>query len=409
MARNKKKPQADDIEERWREVQEAAGEGARGGSVWRVDERGDLEYLDKHTMAELEDPLELLRDRYGGGRYRVQLRDEDGKYMAGTRTEFRIAGAPKRIDPAQEEKEEKLERINARLEELQAKGGGDSSALIMVELIRQQGELMRDLRNPPHGAQEVNPLELTVSLISSVTSTFGPLVERFLESREREPDTMSRLEELTVLMELAQNMGGNREPRDGFGVLAKTLGEPIAKLVDASVGGGGAPAMHPNPPAAAGQPAAPGGGATVPANRPPWYPYVAPIVPNALRWAAKGKDPMLRADFIVDELEDEQLGPVHQVVSAPNFAAEFFQAFPQAQQYREWFLALFEGIRGAILSPDELEALEAAQAVTEPPPELGTRSSSSSDDDAQEETGAPDPDDPAGVAPGTVEDRFKTP
>lgn len=406
MAKKKKADtQTDDgTLERWYEILEAHGQGSRGITIWRKLPNGKQQWLANVQVHEMDEPEELLADRFGGGTYVAVLRDENSRYMKGTRAEFDIAGPPKKLEPDDDEREEAIDELRDRIEELGRRKGDESSALILVELIRQQGELMRDLRNPPAGANQVNPLELTTTLITNVAQTFGPLVERFLDSREREPDTMSRLEELTVLMELAGKMGG-KEPSDGFGVLAKTLGEPIAKLVEARTEG-----PQPNPPGGA-RPSTTTPGNDM-ANRPKWYPFLNPIMPSALRWAQGGKDPQLRGEFILDELTDEQLGPVYEILTSDTFLEEFYATYPDARAHQEWFGIVFRTIVAGIVPPDEQEADDGHQAEpagapsSEPPSsaergavEVGTSapaapSSSSSDTDD--------------VAPGELEPRFRS-
>lgn len=346
LGRSKEQKAADDnAETLWRGILEASGEGAGSVAVWRKETGKERDYLGLATVEEMShDAPEVLRARWGGGKYVIQLKDDAGKYLAGTRAHFSIAGAPK--DP-NDEKAAELERVTKELEELRGGGARDqNTALIMVELIRQQSELMRELHKPKAGPD-------MAAIITAVGTVAAPVLTAILELiRDRKGDdngAMNRLEELQTLMELAKGMGGG--PQDGLGMLAQTLGKPIAQLVDAHVGGNGGAAgalpsgARPNPPT---------GGDTV--ARPPWYNFVRPVIDQALRWAAAGKDPAFRAEFVVDELTDEQLEPVRDILTSEGFPALFYEHFPQARPHAEWFDVFFSEMVDNIVPVAELEA-----------------------------------------------------
>lgn len=336
MARQRRSKADETAENAWLEILEAAGEGSGSVGVWRKLANGERDYLGTATVEEMRhDTLEVIRERWGGGKFVVQLKDDAGKFMAGTRSHFQIAGPAK--DPnATPTVDPKLEALEKKLEEL-SKGAGPET-MVMVELIRQMGELRKPVESPKGDS--------VADILKALSPLLAPLLAKLLESKDPAPGPMDRLEELTQLMELAKGMQG---PQDGIAALAKPLAEPIGKLLSAHAEGAPAAAngAQPNPQET---PVADG--------RPPWYNFLAPIVPQALRWATTGKDVAFRADFIVDELADEQLGPVHATLTSPGFREAFYTHFPEAVPHVAWFDALFQRIVYNIMDEDEIAAAE---------------------------------------------------
>ena len=344
-----KETRSEEAQRKWKEIRERDGDTIGSCSVFRLVQGKREEQLGNVSVDDLgDDPYELLRERWGGGEYVVSTRDEGGAYMAGSRVHYHLAGPPR--DPDAVEKESELARIEKRLEKM-ADGGGKDSA-VMVELIRQSA------KQPP--ATDFAPLVTAIGVV--LAPVLAALVKRpELPEPPPPPATMlEQVETMTAMLTLAREMN---PPQDGIAGLAKTMGEPIAKLVDAHLSGDkgvapgqGAPGSQPN--------------AEAGVSRPGWYSFLAPIVPQAMRWAAGNKDPELRGDFIIDELADEQLGPVRRVLVDPAFRDEFFREFPEAQAHVEWFDVLFRRIVSGILTPEELEAAAELERRTGPPAEL---------------------------------------
>lgn len=338
-----KETRSEEAQRKWQEIRERDGDMIGTCSVFRIVQGKREEQLGNVSVDDLgDDPYELLRERWGGGEYVVCTRNEAGVYMAGTRVHYHLAGAPK--DPKAVEKDGELERLEKRLEKL-AEGGSKDSA-VMVELIRQSS------KRPP--ATDFAPI------ITAVGTMLAPVLAALVkrpdppEPPPPPPTALEQIETLGAVLTLAREMN---PPADGIAGLAKTMGEPIAKLVDAHLSGdkglapgAGAPAQPPN--------------AEAGVARPGWYQFLSPIVPQALRWAGAEKDAELRGDFIIDELRDDQLGPVYRVLVDPAFRDEFFREFPEAQPHAEWFDVLFRRIVSGIVPPEELEAAEELERET---------------------------------------------
>ena len=334
----KKKDETDTAESGWRSILEASGELAGSVVVKRATPGQKEKYLGLATVEEMRDhTYETLMARYGGGDYVIQLRTHAGEFIAGSRSHFSIEGLP--IDPAKAARRTEIEELEEKLEKAREGDHGDKE--IQLELMRQNHEL----RTPPQrdGLAEI---------LTALAPLLAPIIEGLMNRKDPPPppSSMERLEELTTLMDLAKGMQG---PTDGIGSLVKTMGEPIAKLLTAHAEG-----QTPN-----GQPNAPKTEPEGAVARPAWYQFVAPIVPQAIRWATAGKDVVFRADFIVDELTDEQLGPVHAALTAPGFRDEFYAHFPDAVPHVAWLDALFARIVYGIMDEAELEAAEKADAA----------------------------------------------
>ena len=192
-------------------------------------------------------------------------------------------------------------------------------------------------------------MEMALGFMTAMQAANAPLLAAVLESKSQGP--AESIQMLTAVMELAQNMGGDG---GGIGSLAKTMAEPLAKLVDAHLAQQIAPPGQPQPETAV--------------QRPPWYPHLAPILPALMQWAQANKDPGLRADLVLDELRDEQLAPVFSQLTAEGFTAEFYQHVPEARAFQEWFGAFFAGMISGITPEHGEPDPDAVEVGTGEPP-----------------------------------------
>lgn len=330
---------AEQTQEAWGRIRDEAGEGVGSCSVFRlIDGKRDV-HVGNVSVEEIDsDPHAALRRRWGGGDFLVVLRDSGGTYVKGARVRFHLEGKPK-VESGDDAKSAELEALERRIDEL-TKGGGNME--LLVTLIQEQGRLTRELVKP----QPKDDSGGMVAILGALTPLFQPIIEKMLE-KPAPQGTMERLEELQQLMTLAQTMQG---PQDGIGVLAKTLGEPIAKLVEARTGAGGAPENGQQPPPTGAE------------NVAPWRKLIDSNFPRALEWAKIQADPSACGDRLLEEVPDAALGPVYEALSHPEFGERFFAAYPAAQPFREWFEVLFRRIASGI----EFEELEESASAPEP-------------------------------------------
>lgn len=306
--------------------------------LWRMEVRKEAEYLGQIPLVDLVDnPLEVVRERHGGGRYKMRFCKKGGTFLKGTQN-FRVAG------PAKSDEDEEDERF-ARLEALlEGKNGssGDGTNVLILEMIRQQGE---NARAAAEGKGGSNVAELLLALTPLLT----PLVTALLEKNSSDP-----LEQMARMSEIMRNMREDSDP--GMAGILKGVVPSLTKLVDAHTAEGapkppqpGAPPVTPNQP---------------PVARPVWYPFLAPTMPQFLAWARSGSDPATSADFVVDHITDEQLEPLYAQLTAPTFLAELHQHFPDVVPHAQWFDTFLGRIVWHI-DPNAVDELESTTATPE--------------------------------------------
>lgn len=355
----------EELSEEWRRLGREAGEEAGMGSVDRKV-AGQYEWLETVGVSVVcEEPHQYLKDRWGGGEYRIKLKEHGGAYIKGGTHHFRVAGPPKR-HPDEEDgasSDSAVSDLAARIDAAQ----GDTNGM-MLAMIRESGENARAAQ-----ANRTNPMEI----VAAITTALTPLLTAFMDRRDPPPQ-LSMLENMEIMMTMSKQMSGGDDT--GFGGLVKTLAEPISKLVEAQVGGA--------PPA----PVGPGNPPAAPAvQRPAWYALFAPTLAPLLNWARGGKDPVLRAEFVIDELNPDQLGPVHTALSADGFRAEFFAHIPPAAEHRDWFCLFFDAmLAGITFEPDEAAALPAAAPAADAPEPIADAETHKQEEQNDEDgTGAP--------------------
>lgn len=351
--KDERRQQLQDVAEDWRMVVDAAGARAGIALIYRKIKGEQDRHLETVAIGHVkEDPQGYLRGRWGGGEFRVLLKDTDGTYIKESTVHFSLEGPPILVGD-DEKAEAKLEAEIKRRVEL-ALAGGSKNDEIVVELIRQQGA------NSRSGA---DPMEIVTAMMTALATAAAPVIAALVEKKkEPAPSMKDSIETLAAMLQLAQNMGGND---GGIGALASAFGGPISKLVDAHV-------ERESSPSALSIPAP-----TEPAP-PAWFGLFQPMVPQLLTWAGRNADAVLRAEFVLDELADDQLGTVHAFLSADSFLPEFFAYVSGAGDHRDWFGTFFQTmLQGIEVAPAPVptvaaelgeaptERLEATEAPTE--------------------------------------------
>jgi len=259
-----------------------------------------------------------------------------------------------------------------------AKKDGTGTPEVALMLFNTLQEQIRELRRPPEGASSAPVLELLGGMMSTMGPVLGTLVEKLMERREeprRDPlEDMARMATIMVqLKDLSSDGGGS-----GMDVIARELAAPLGRVLSGVAPEPIAPPSHQIPPSGGGEPVK-----RTPTTsssgkpRPPWYPHLERMIPTLVQWAAADKDPEVRADFVLEELPDRLLGPIHELLlRGPEFAAEFFDNVPQALDYREWFGQFFgrllEGLEAWYQGDEgdgdgELEEAPSSSSSSEPP------------------------------------------
>lgn len=268
--------------------------------------------------------LEWIRQTYGGGDFTLQGVNNQGHVMA--RRLIKIDGPPK---------------LSTSLENQPGAGRVVSYAPAapeppgsVYEAVRRLDDILHELRRPPAAAAQGNPLEMAGSIVTSILTAAAPILELYRDRpRPKSEGGAERLmEAFTRGMKIGVSMGRNGQ--------AATWQD---RLVDAVM-----PALKAGTenPAAGALPLAELGAESAPSVEPGnWRAAMGPYVLQFNRLAAAGKDPQLYGDLVYDQAPPEALDViVQQVQRGEGFYREFFEAFPAAAPYREWWTELLSRI-----------------------------------------------------------------
>lgn len=272
----------------------------------------------------LDIDLETIRTSYGGGEYILQGVNVQGRTMA-TRN-LRIEGHP-RLTAAPDSATGAPRLVGYAPANPEPPGS-------VYEAVRRLDDILHELRRPPAAAAQGNPLEMAGSIVTSILTAAAPILELYRDRpRPKSEGGAERLmEAFTRGMKIGVSMGRNGQ--------AATWQD---RLVDAVM-----PALKAgteNPPAGA-LPLAELGAESAPSVEPGnWRAAMGPYVLQFNRLAAAGKDPQLYGDLVYDQAPPEALDViVQQVQRGEGFYREFFEAFPAAAPYREWWTELLSRI-----------------------------------------------------------------
>lgn len=308
------------------------------------------------------DALGGIREMFGGGRFRIQIRK--GGQIQKTTT-VTIAGRPK-PHPEEEVEEEpqpeaaptpgletEVERLRRELDEKTEELRQRDTADLIAGLRRELQAIRDDVRRPPEDAEKVNPLELAVSLTSTFTQATQPYLAALLERKPPEPSFDNMIDLFGRMLEAADRARSGNEYAGVIRDVGKPLVETIGKAVEQKAGWGsplatdGVPMARPNPPG------------------PTWQQVFGPHVETMVKWASLQVDAELRADVVLEELPDPYLDVVGRSVHRDGFLEEFLAAVPQGAPYRDWFARFFGRLREELVTEAELAAERAQEQAQE--------------------------------------------
>ena len=314
-------------------------EGQASVTVQRKKRGGAVGYCFRTDVESFS--MEELKAEYGGGSYRLTVRDEDERKVFEQSVD--IVGKPK--DPAVAD----------------ASGPtGDSSMLSIIEGIRRDMERGFDrLRNPTPQAEAQNPLDTALAIAEFFQKAQAPYMEALAAKKDKGADPAEYINLLLQGMELGKNLN---PPADPLTAVAANVAGPLLSLLQGRVNQE-APAVNPNP-----------AETVVPATdarRPTWDVFLSPWMPTLQGWAAKGKDPLMRAEFVADEIPEDALQLFgEQLERGDMFLAEFFTLHPETKPLEGWYREFWSGLKESIVWEEEPQAVEVG---THPPAvEVGT-------------------------------------
>lgn len=286
--------------------------------VYRIDRAGGLEYVATLTPDEVQGEaslLEAIRRDYGGGSYRIHVRDAAG-LIANRRVSIAERKAP---DPS---------------------GAGHQMVAVMERMQAQFAQALQAMTLAQRPAvSEADAEEKVLARMQTMANILG--------TRSSGIDTSVVMETLSQGIELGKQLGGAAAGgQDSTGaVMAESLKAFTAMMLAQQR----APVRRPVP-VPARQVAAvppqpvpqPEGPATTAADGADELAAMRTLLQVVMTGARRESDPELYAELVADQLGDEG---VNELLRLPDPVALLVQLEPEADEHRTWLQALADALR----------------------------------------------------------------
>jgi hypothetical protein len=263
--------------------------------------------------------LEVVKEQYGGGRYRGRILDEDNHYMKHGHFSFAIDGRFKRPVPDLPETSPPVVPFPAPASATESTALGE-----MKEVVRQQGEAMIRLMEKISTQPDPLTMVLKVAEVMKPAAQSSPSMD--LAGMFGLFSTI-----FTKGMELAQNSSGE----GGYIPVLKELGGPLLGMLTERLQKG----------ETALEKARVSGLVAVPPPKPTLDGFVKIYMPQLLTLARMGKDPELYADVMLDQIPEIWLEELVGRVNQPDFVDKLKALYPDVGPFEGWFKKLAEYIR----------------------------------------------------------------
>jgi len=281
--------------------------------VYRYDKKGGRQFLTRYGIDTFD--LQTLQTDFGGGRYQCRLFTPGKKYLGAQTVE--IWGEPREVSKTPE---------------------GKSLAELFEESQKEIKAMVEAVKNPPPQAEGRHPFELALGLLASFQAMQAPYLEALLtKTKGKEVSSTELLDVFFKGMEAARDMAPEADP---YASVIKTFGPQIAAVLSnrATQETTGQSAMRPNPPEL-------GRGPVDTSPRPPWDMMLLRHLPTLQSWAARGKDPGVRALWVLDDIPEEALPLLlEQLGRGEEFMQDFFRLHPETRPQEGWFRDFFSGM-----------------------------------------------------------------
>lgn len=340
---------------------------------------GKLEYCE--SFAEPSSfSEEVVAAKWGAGSYRLMAKVPDPKtgkpqYFAGGTKTFNIAKRPESAAPAVLDKSAQLDTMTLMHQMmLQSQESHRAMIAMMMSSLSQRPpdtsmELMKVLLPALLNRKESDPLDVATRL-AELLKPAGPAAS-----------ITDQLDALGKMVEVAERLGGGGKSDgppwlEGLRSVAPLIQQalqiprPAGPVATAATG-------DPPAPKALGAPTptpAPNPGHVV-ANAPPPdnpHPLLALLdyaMPALMRAAERDAEPELYADWLVDQVPEDQLDAFGAFIEAPAALDQLFARYGLSMEYHPWFMRLQHAVMNGL----------------EPTDESGTTGESESHDDADNE------------------------
>ncbi len=312
-------------------------EGAMA-TLWRFGEGTDKEFVEEMPVSEFS--INVVRQRYGGGKYAIFLRKPDpdiaGRWIRQGSKRFRIFG-PSRFNvpdatpatPAAST-DGTLEFMRKYGEMIQQQAKAQMEGQEMLQ--RMQMAVLANLTRPATDPTADLLKTLLPELIRGRKNDAPPLsmsdVVALADRLAQRTSPSSSLKETMELLTAARELGGDSDQPAWMTIASRGI-DAIASVAHRQV----APAPPPAAVAAlpAGTPVPP-----TPETPPmataqpddPFFRLMAPMFPGLLRHAQQDHDPATYAGVILDLLPVAAFADVRAFVTDPEFMARLQAAFP---------------------------------------------------------------------------------
>lgn len=282
--------------------------------VEREKSPGVFVRIGRFTPEEL--PLDDIGSRYGGGKYRVTIKEAGtGHFLKRGQIEFDDRLTPAAAKPADLSPEK-------------------NESVLLLELLRQQREDAKNFQT------------LFLGLIEKLTATGRSDMSKEIETaliQKALKGSDTKLAELVDVFKLGRDIAQERAEGGGGDLIEKVVMNIVGKFMN---GGLKLPAM--------GAPAQPPAKERVPLNvvgsktEEPniVVEMVAQYAPMIMSAARKDSDPSLYAEMIYDQVPERHLPAIVAFLEAPDWFDILARSFPPAAERKPWFELLRNEILG---------------------------------------------------------------
>lgn len=330
-------------------------------------------YIGEMTVEQfMQDGLETLKSKFGGGDYTFQFTDSSGQFLK--QASLFVDPSFKGIEPPAPavpgEKDE--ERIDKIVERLKPPPQDTSLLQIMMTMVTtaqqatqatQQNMMLMMAENQ----KSMVGLMTAIAAAGEKKGTDPALLELIKQKTDKTPLTET-IEAMTMLAEM-QNGGGGKEKEDMVEKFIKLAGPTLVNFLTTRM------AMPPLPPPqmltaqelATATGAAQGGGPPPPptavsaapaseSNGP--GPKLSFFIPMLLNAARKGTEPAAYYEVICDNISEDQLDKLVDELETPGWFESLFGTHEQVVAQKAWL----EKLRLVFLEEPEAEATEKQEA-----------------------------------------------
>lgn len=323
-------------------------------SVYRTGREYHGKQIFIASMAPEEFSLEYLRDKCGGGDFRIHIR-KDGGLIAN-----RAVSVEKQKEKTDVETlAEMMKQNNIQNNQNQNSDGLERMVETMSTGFSQLGQMLIQMQsNQAPAPAPVDPTAQMTSMLAMMAS-----MKDIMSNKE---PVINPMDGILKGIELAKEIVPKEGEANTFDVLLesiKTFGKPIAEMAGQLTNKtlpnntinhlpAGMPQKQPQAP----QP--PNEGAM-------FKILVKHQVSMLLKQAARGADPGLYADLILDQLSEDQ---IQKFLGDPNWFANITAIVPEITNYQDWFTQLHDFVMASLTDEvDPAMPIESSTKIEQPP------------------------------------------